>query len=36
LLLPVSQAKSAATYRIFVGFRLSPAELAFNRAHPAP
>jgi len=36
LLLPVSQTKSAAAYRIFVGFRLSPDELAFNRAHPAP
>jgi len=36
LLLPVSKTKSAAAYHIFVGFRLSPAELAYNRAHPAP
>lgn len=33
LLLPVTAAKSAAAYRIHVGFRLSPEELAFNRAH---
>ena len=36
LLLPVGKTKSAATYRIYVGFRLTPAELAFNRAHPSP
>jgi hypothetical protein len=33
LLLPVSKTKSAASYRVFVGFRLSPEELAYNRAH---
>jgi hypothetical protein len=36
LLLPVSKTKSAAAYRIFVGFRLTPEELAFNRAHSTP
>lgn len=34
--LPVSKVKSAASYRIFVGFRLSPEELAYNRAHARP
>jgi len=34
--LPVGKARSAASYRIFVGFRLSAAELAYNRAHPRP
>ena len=32
LLLPVSKAKSAAAYQIYVGFRLSPDELALNRS----
>ncbi len=36
LLLPVDKANSAATYRIFVGFRLTQDELAYNRAHPRP
>ncbi len=31
LLLPVTPQKSAAAYRIFVGFRLSPEELEANR-----
>jgi hypothetical protein len=34
LLLPVSKKKSAAAYRLHVGFRLTPAELAYNRGHP--
>lgn len=34
LLLPVSKSKSAAAYRLHVGFRLTPEELAFNRGHP--
>jgi hypothetical protein len=34
LTLPISKTKSAAVYRIFVGFRLSRDELAYNRAHP--
>ncbi len=36
LLLPVTKKRSAAVYRIFVGFRLSRAELAYNQAHPRP
>jgi hypothetical protein len=36
LLLPVSKTKSAAAYQIYVGFRLTPDELAYNRAHPRP
>ena len=32
LLLPITRAKTAAAYQIFVGFRLSPEELANNRA----
>lgn len=36
LLLPVSKTKTAAAYHIYVGFRLSPAELAYNRSHRAP
>ena len=32
---PVSKEKSAAAYHVFVGFRLSPAELAFNRQRGA-
>jgi hypothetical protein len=31
LVLPVSTQKSAAAYKIYVAFRLSPAELAYNR-----
>jgi len=31
LRLPVSRNKSAAAYRIYVGFRLTPDELAYNR-----
>ncbi len=31
LLLPVSRASSAAVYQIYVGFRLTPQELAANR-----
>lgn len=31
LLLPITREKSAAAYQIYVGFRLSPAELATNR-----
>lgn len=34
LMLPVSKKQSAAAYHIYVGFRLTPAELAYNRAHP--
>lgn len=33
LLLPITREKTAAAYQIFVGFRLSPGELAGNRAH---
>ncbi len=29
--LPVNKDKSAAAYRIYVGYRLTPAELAYNR-----
>jgi hypothetical protein len=36
LVLPVTKTKSAAAYQIFVGFRLSPEELAYNRSHRAP
>jgi hypothetical protein len=36
VLLPVSKTVSAAAYRIFVGFRLSPDELAYNRTHTRP
>jgi hypothetical protein len=36
LTLPVSKTKSAAAYRLFVGFRLSAEELAYNRQHAAP
>ncbi len=32
LLLPITRTKTAAAYSIFVGFRLSPEELANNRA----
>lgn len=31
--LPVSREKSAAAYQIYVGFRLTPEELEFNRTH---
>jgi len=36
LLLPVSTTKTAAAYHIYVGFRLTAAQLAYNRAHPLP
>jgi hypothetical protein len=36
LLLPVTKTKTAAAYHIYVGFRLTPDELAYNRAHPTP
>ena len=32
LLLPITRQKTAAAYQIFVGFRLTPDELAANRA----
>jgi hypothetical protein len=32
LLLPVTKTKSAAAYHIYIGFRLTPEELAYNRA----
>ena len=32
----VSKKKSAAAYNIYVGFRLTPAELAYNRTHARP
>jgi hypothetical protein len=31
ILLPVSKTKTAAAYHIYVGFRLTPSELAYNR-----
>ncbi len=34
VLIPVSPEKSAAAYQIFAGFRLTPEQLAANRAHP--
>lgn len=36
LLLPVTKTKSAAAYHIYVGFRLSPDDLAYNRSHHTP
>jgi hypothetical protein len=36
VIVPVSKTVSAAAYRIFVGFRLSPEELAYNRTHLNP
>lgn len=33
LLLPVNKTQSAAAYHIYVGFRLTPVELAYNRTH---
>lgn len=33
LVLPVSRDKSAAAYTVWVGLQLTPAELAYNRAH---
>lgn len=33
LLVPVSKTKSAAAYHIYVGFRLTQDELAYNRSH---
>ena len=35
LVLPVTPKKSAAAYQIYVGFRLTPEQLAYNR-HRAP
>lgn len=32
LMIPITKAKSAAAYQIYVGFRLTPDELATNRA----
>lgn len=32
LLLPITREKTAAAYQIFIGFRLSPEDLAANRA----
>ena len=31
LLIPITKQKSAAAYQVYVGFRLSPDELAINR-----
>lgn len=36
LLLPIGKKKSAAAYQIYVGFRLTPDELAYNRTHRMP
>ena len=36
LLLPVSKTATAAAYHIYIGFRLTPDQLAYNRAHPHP
>lgn len=36
LLFPVTKTKSAAAYHIYVGFRLTPEELAENRGQIAP
>jgi hypothetical protein len=36
LLLPVGKNKTAAAYHIYVGFRLTPEQLAYNRTHRAP
>lgn len=36
LVMPVTPEKTAAAYHIYVGFRLTPDELAYNRAHPTP
>lgn len=36
LVLPVAKGSNAAVYHIYVGFQMSPEELAYNRAHPAP
>ncbi len=33
LRLPVTAQKSAGSYQVIVGFQLTPAELAYNRAH---
>ena len=35
LRLPVTAQKTAAAYQVTVGFQLTPAELAFNRARAA-
>ena len=31
---PLPDNKSSTNYRVLVGFRMTPDELAFNRAHP--
>lgn len=36
LLFPVTKEKSAAAYHIYVGFRLTPEELTYNRTHRMP
>jgi hypothetical protein len=36
LLLPVSKAATAAAYKIYVGFRLTPEQLTYNRLHRLP
>ena len=33
---PLPASGSAAAYQVLAGFQLTPAELAYNRAHPAP
>ena len=35
LVFPVTVQKSAAAYTVFVSFRLTPQQLAYNRAHPS-
>jgi hypothetical protein len=34
LIFPVTQQKTSAAYTIYVSFRLTPQQLAYNRAHP--
>jgi hypothetical protein len=34
MVFPVTQLKTSAAYTIYVSFRLTPQELAYNRAHP--
>ena len=36
LVVPVSRKTSAAVYTIYVGFRLTRGELAYNQSHPRP
>jgi hypothetical protein len=33
---PVTPEKSAAAYTIYVGIRLTPEQLQYNRRNPAP